>query len=93
MMKELVLGINYFGHDSAVSLVNMDGDVLYCLTEERFSNIKHDGAFPIMSINTIIDLIKQHALGDLRYIALNHDPELYVTDKLFNYIDSCCVRE
>lgn len=40
-MKELVLGINYFGHDSAVSLVNMNGDVLYCLTEERFSNIKN----------------------------------------------------
>lgn len=92
-MKELVLGINYFGHDSAVSLVNMNGDVLYCLTEERFSNIKHDGSFPIMSINKIIDLIKKHALGSLKYIALNHDPELYVTDKLFSYIDSLCVKE
>ena len=93
MMSELVLGINYFGHDSAVSLVNMNGDVLYCLTEERFSNIKHDGAFPIMSIKKIVDLIQLHELGSLKYIALNHVPELYVTDKLFSYIDSCCLRE
>lgn len=92
-MKELVLGVNYFGHDSSISLVNMDGEVLYCLTEERFSNIKHDGAFPIMSIKKIIDLIELKKLGDLKYIALNHDPELYVTDKLFTYIDSCCEQE
>lgn len=43
----LILGLSIFGHDSSGTLLNGNsGDVLYALTEERFSNLKHDGEFP-----------------------------------------------
>ena len=43
------LGIAAFYHDSAACLVK-DGKVLYAVEEERFTEIKHDAAFPINAI-------------------------------------------
>lgn len=81
-MCELVLGINYFGHDSSIALVDMTGQVLYCLTEERYSNIKHDGGYPVGAIREINRLIDEEELGSIRYIAINNDPQLFITEKL-----------
>lgn len=86
-MKELVLGINCFGHDSSAALVDMNGDILYCLTEERFSNKRHDSSFPSHSIHNLVKRIEDNKLGILSYIAVNHVPNYYITQKLFHYID------
>jgi carbamoyltransferase len=40
-----VLGIAAYGHDSAAAMV-VEGHLVAAVEEERFSGIKHDGAFP-----------------------------------------------
>ena len=47
------LGIAAFYHDSAACLVK-DGKVLYAVEEERFTEIKHDAAFPVKSIKWLL---------------------------------------
>lgn len=89
-MKDLVLGVGYLGHDSSAALVDMDGHILFCLTEERFSNIKHDGAFPCASISKIQTEIEKGNLGRIRYVAINHEPRYFVEQKLFHYLDTRC---
>lgn len=50
----LSLGIIcYQGHSSSAALVK-DGQVLFAISEERFTRIKHDDAFPINSIRYIL---------------------------------------
>jgi carbamoyltransferase len=44
------LGIAAFYHDSAACIVK-DGKVIAAVEEERFTEIKHDAAFPINAIN------------------------------------------
>ncbi|RXJ67401.1 hypothetical protein CRV08_10760 [Halarcobacter ebronensis] len=76
--NELILGLGIFGHDSSVSLIEKEtGKILYCLTEERFSNIKHDGNFPYASMKNVLDIVKQDNLGKIKYIALNIDKSLF----------------
>jgi len=41
-----VLGISAFFHDAAAALL-VDGEVVACAQEERFSRIKHDAALPV----------------------------------------------
>lgn len=73
--KSLILGMSVFGHDSSCTLVDaVSGDILYALTEERFSNIKHDGGFPAAALINITEQIKSKNLGVIDYVALNFDP-------------------
>jgi carbamoyltransferase len=48
-----ILGISAFYHDSAASLI-VDGDIVACAQEERFTRIKHDKSYPFNSINWIL---------------------------------------
>ena len=43
------LGISAFYHDSAACIV-IDGKVIAAVEEERFTEIKHDAAFPVNAI-------------------------------------------
>lgn len=70
-MGNLILGINLSGQDSAVALVGEDGDALYALAEERFSNIKHDGGFPRAALAVIQKRIQERNLGTIQTIALS----------------------
>jgi carbamoyltransferase len=45
------LGISAYYHDSAVSLVGRDGNILAAVQEERFTRRKHDSIFPAQSIS------------------------------------------
>ena len=45
-----ILGINAYGHDSAVSLFQ-NGELTFAVEEERLNRKKHSGEFPIQSIN------------------------------------------
>lgn len=79
MNNELILGISLFGHDSSATLVDrVTGKILYALTEERFSNEKHDGRFPTACIKNIETKIKEKNLGIIKYVAINIDKELFL---------------
>jgi len=44
-MKESILGISAFYHDSAAAII-VDGQIVAAAQEERFTRIKHDHSFP-----------------------------------------------
>ena len=87
----LILGISIFGHDSSGTLLNGNsGDVLYALTEERFSNLKHDDEFPVAVISKIKEQILRESLGVVRYIACNLNDSISVSSiksELINVVD------
>lgn len=60
----IVLGISAFYHDSAAALI-IDGVVVAAVQEERFSRLKHDDSFPLLSIQWVIE----HANIDIKDIS------------------------
>ena len=57
----ITLGINYSQmHDSSACIVR-DGELLFAVTEERLSRVKHDAKFPIRSIRACLDFVKIEA--------------------------------
>ena len=50
---QIVLGINWEQNSSAALLI--DGVVVGCSSEERFTNIKNDETYPINAINWLLD--------------------------------------
>lgn len=49
-----IIGINYSGmHDSAISIVSPDGDVIFCSALERISRIKQDSRPPYVILERI----------------------------------------
>jgi len=87
-VRDLVLGLSFFGHDSSASLVDLaTGEILYALTEERFSNRKHEGRFPIACVTTILDIVRRDGIGTIRYVALNFAPALFSTQTLARYVE------
>lgn len=53
-MKQAVLGISAFYHDSAAAIL-VDGDIVAAAHEERFTRKKHDSSFPINAIRYVLD--------------------------------------
>lgn len=53
-MKEAILGISAFYHDSAAAIV-VDGIIIAAAQEERFTRTKHDASFPQHSIKYVLE--------------------------------------
>jgi carbamoyltransferase len=53
-MKDVILGISAFYHDSAAAIV-VDGRLAAAAQEERFSRKKNDPSFPDNAIDYVID--------------------------------------
>ncbi|HSX39798.1 MAG TPA: carbamoyltransferase C-terminal domain-containing protein [Candidatus Saccharimonadales bacterium] len=51
------LGI-YHGHNATVAVLNLDGQVIDCVSEERFVNVKNKSGFPVHSLKYIKDKYK-----------------------------------
>ncbi|MDP1524979.1 MAG: carbamoyltransferase C-terminal domain-containing protein [Rhodocyclaceae bacterium] len=68
----IVLGINYFFHDSSACLV-VDGRIVAMLEEERFTRRKHTNEFPVQSIRGCLRLAGI-APGDIDHIAVSIQP-------------------
>jgi len=68
----IILGINYFFHDSSASLV-VDGRLVAMLEEERFTRRKHTDEFPVRSIARCLELAGV-TLGDIDHIAVSIKP-------------------
>lgn len=79
-----VLGISAFYHDSAAALV-VDGVIVAAASEERFTRIKHDSAFPK---NAIAYCLKQAGLdeSDLDHVGFYEKPLLKFDRLLETYL-------
>ena len=54
-----IIGISCFYHDSAVSLISNEGEILAAAQEERFSRIKHDSNFPFNALDYCLKISKE----------------------------------
>ena len=53
-MRNYILGISCFYHDSAAALIS-NGEVITAVQEERFTRKKHDPRFPFESIRYCLE--------------------------------------
>jgi len=53
-MKEAILGISAYYHDSAAAIL-VDGKIIAAAQEERFTRIKHDASFPEKAIRYVLE--------------------------------------
>jgi carbamoyltransferase len=51
----IILGINYFFHDSSACIVR-DGDLVVALEEERFTRAKHTDQFPVRAVAKCLEV-------------------------------------
>lgn len=77
----IVLGISAFVHDSGASLVK-DGVLVANVEEERLNRIKHTDAFPVNSINFVLEKAGVQ-LSDVDLIAFNWNPYKALAAELF----------
>ncbi|MEJ2034157.1 MAG: carbamoyltransferase N-terminal domain-containing protein, partial [Deltaproteobacteria bacterium] len=73
-MREAILGISAFYHDSAAALV-VDGDIVAAAHEERFTRLKHDSSFPRHAAAYVLDEAGLE-LGDVTAVAFYDKPYL-----------------
>lgn len=78
------LGISAFYHDSAAALV-VDGTIIACAQEERFSRIKHDARFPANAITYCLATAKLN-LADIDFIVFYEKPFLKFERLLETYL-------
>ena len=69
----IILGINYFFHDSSACIV-VDGKILAMLEEERFTRRKHTEQFPVQSIENCLRLAGI-SYQDIDQIAVSIQPD------------------
>jgi len=77
----IILGISAFVHDSGASLVK-DGVLVANVEEERLNRIKHTDAFPVNSINFVLQKAGVQ-LSDVDVIAFNWNPYKALAAELF----------
>ena len=52
MKNSIVIGINWEQNSTAALMIN--GKIIACVSEERFSRVKNDERYPINALNWII---------------------------------------
>jgi carbamoyltransferase len=72
MMRDAILGISAFYHDSAAALL-VDGEIVAAVQEERFTRKKHDSSFPNLAADCVL---REGGLApsDLRAVAFYDKP-------------------
>ncbi|PRD42629.1 hypothetical protein C5748_16000 [Phyllobacterium phragmitis] len=78
-----MLGISAFYHDSAAALI-VDGEIVAAAQEERFTRIKHDDAFPVNAIKSILEKSGIRA-GEIDAVAFYDKPFLTFERLLESY--------
>ena len=81
---KIILGISAYYHDSAVALL-IDGEIIACAQEERFSRIKGDASFPEMAIKYCLEE-SNIRLSDINDIVFFEKPFLKFERLLETYI-------
>lgn len=75
-----IIGISAFYHDSAAALI-IDGKIIACAQEERFSRIKNDADFPKQALNFCLEegskyLGEKLSIEDIDYLVFYEKPIL-----------------
>tara|TARA_B100000989_G_scaffold296967_2_gene281430 strand:+ start:674 stop:2530 length:1857 start_codon:yes stop_codon:yes gene_type:complete len=83
-MKEYILGISCFYHDSAATLLE-NGEIKVAVQEERFSRKKHDSRFPKNAIKYCLESQKIN-LQDISYVVYYEKPLLTFERLLETYL-------
>ena len=80
------LGISCFFHDSAVSLVDDAGKIIFCMQEERLSRVKHDSRFPYLALanlkKAVPDIVKKPLI-----VSFYENPHKKRHRQLFNLLE------
>lgn len=76
----LILGINYYFHDTSACLVK-DGELLVALEEERFSRHKHTWRFPENAIRKCFEITGLD-INDVDHVAVSIDPTKDISKKI-----------
>lgn len=85
-MKNCVLGISCFGHDTSASIVDeKDGQVIFASAQERYSNIKFDDNIPLFTINECIKTAQKFDYN-IKYAAIASDHKLFLGNYFFKEI-------
>jgi carbamoyltransferase len=71
-VRQIILGISAFYHDSAAALL-IDGEIIAAAQEERFVRKKHTADFPIQSCRYVLDEAGI-TLDDVRVVAFYDKP-------------------
>jgi carbamoyltransferase len=71
-MRDAILGISAFYHDSAAAVV-VDGRIVAAAQEERFSRKKHDAGFPHGALRYVLDEAAV-SLDDLKCVVFYEKP-------------------
>ncbi len=79
-----ILGISCYYHDSAACLIR-DGDIVFAIQEERLTRVKHDPAFPIMSIKEILNRFNI-SFNDIEVVVFYEKPFLKFERLLETYV-------
>lgn len=86
-MREVILGVGCFGHDSSACVVEREsGNVLFAIAEERLSNIKHDWRFPIGAVTKCQEFIHGNDYF-FESVAINFEDFEFTSGTLFSEID------
>ncbi len=79
-MSVKIIGISAFYHDSAAALI-IDGKIIACAQEERFSRIKNDSEFPEHALKFCLEEGSKHLgekldINDIDYLVFYEKPIL-----------------
>ena len=85
-MKNCVLGISCFGHDTSASIVDeKDGQVIFASAQERYSNIKFDDNIPLFTINECIKTAQKFDYT-IKHAAIASDHKLFLGNYFYKEI-------
>ena len=79
-MSISILGLNFHHADSSACLL-IDGKLIAAVSEERFSRIKRDSAFPINAIKNVLSYANLD-YQDIDYIAFSRNERANYLNKL-----------
>jgi carbamoyltransferase len=88
-MKQAILGISAYYHDSAAAIL-VDGEIVAAAHEERFTRKKHDPSFPMHAARYVLEEAGLE-YGDLRAVAF-YDKPFLTFERLLETYDAFAPR-
>ena len=85
-MKNCILGISSFGHDTSACLVEVNtSKTIFASAQERFSNIKFDDTIPLYTISECLNFAKKYNYNIIK-ASISCDYNLFLGDYFFSEI-------